>query len=501
MEIKMAKVVKAAPAKKVAPAAKPAAVKKTTVAVKAVPAKKAAAPAKKAVAPVKKVVAPAKKVAPATFVKISKVVGRQILDSRGNPTVEVDILLDNGFLARSAVPSGASTGEFEACELRDGDKKVYLGKGVLKAVAAVNGPIAKLLKGKNPLNQRELDDAMIALDGTPNKSKLGANALLGASMAITLAGANVSKMPLWKYIGKLHKNKEFVLPTPMANIINGGKHADNLIDFQEFMIMPVGAKTFSEGLQWVTEIFHALKTILKKGGHVTAVGDEGGFAPNLTNDQALEVVMQAIVAAGYKPGKQIGIALDCASSELFDEGGRKGYKFWKSNPDKLFTAEEMIAIYAEWCKKYPIVSIEDGLDQSDWDGYVKFTQALGKKVQIVGDDFFVTNPVRLKKGIDMGACNAILIKVNQIGTVTETLDAIKMAQKAGYGVISSHRSGETEDSFIADLAVGTGAGQIKTGSLSRTDRICKYNQLIRIEEQLADKAIFKGLKSIKGAGY
>jgi enolase len=474
MESKMPKVAKAAPAKKTAPAKKVVAVKKTVVAAKP---------------------------APAAFVKITKVVGRQILDSRGNPTVEVDITLDNGFVARSAVPSGASTGEFEACELRDGNKKVYLGKGVLQAVEAVNGPIAKLLKGKNPLKQRELDDAMIALDGTPNKSKLGANALLGASMAITLCGANVSKMPLWKYIGKIHKNKEFVLPTPMANIINGGKHADNKIDFQEFMIMPVGAKTFSEGLQWITEIFHALKSILKKGGHVTAVGDEGGFAPNLTNDESLEVVMQAITAAGYKPGKQIGIALDCASSELFDEGGRKGYKFWKSNPDKLFTADEMIAIYADWCKKYPIVSIEDGLDQSDWDGYVKFTQALGKKVQIVGDDFFVTNPIRLKKGIDMGACNAILIKVNQIGTVTETLDAIKMAQAAGYGVISSHRSGETEDSFIADLAVGTGAGQIKTGSLSRTDRICKYNQLIRIEEQLGDKGIYKGLKSIKGAGY
>jgi len=496
METKMAKVVKAASPKKVAPVKKAAPVAaKKAVAVKAV-AKKVVAPAKKVVA----VKAVAKKPA-VKFVKISKVIGRQILDSRGNPTVEVDIVLDNGFLARAAVPSGASTGEFEACELRDGNKKVYLGKGVLKAVAAVNGPIATLLKGKNPLNQRELDDAMIALDGTQNKSKLGANALLGASMAITVAAANVSKMPLWKYIAKLHKNKEFVLPTPMANIINGGKHADNLIDFQEFMIMPVGAKTFSEGLQWITEVFHALKSILKKGGHVTAVGDEGGFAPNLTNDQALEVVMQAITAAGYKPGKQIGIALDCASSELFDEGGRKGYKFWKSNPDKLFSADEMIAIYADWCKKYPIVSIEDGLDQSDWDGYVKFTQALGKKVQIVGDDFFVTNPTRLKKGIDMGACNAILIKVNQIGTVTETLDAIKMAQKAGYGVISSHRSGETEDSFIADLAVGTGAGQIKTGSLSRTDRVCKYNQLIRIEEQLAGKGIYKGLKAIKGAGY
>ena len=490
---------KAVSAKKVAPAKKAAPAKK--VAVKApVKAAAKAAPAKQAAkAAVKKTIVAAKPVAP--FVKISKVVGRQILDSRGNPTVEVDVLLDNGFLARAAVPSGASTGEFEACELRDGNKKVYLGKGVLKAVEAVNGAIAKLLKGKNPLNQRELDEAMIALDGTSNKSKLGANALLGASMAITVAAANVSKMPLWKYIAKLHKNKEFVLPTPMANIINGGKHADNLIDFQEFMIMPVGAKTFSEGLQWITEVFHALKSILKKGGHVTAVGDEGGFAPNLTNDQALEVVMEAIKAAGYKPGKQIAIALDCASSELFDEGGREGYKFWKSNPDKLFTADEMIAIYEDWCKKYPIVSIEDGLDQSDWEGYVKFTQALGKKVQIVGDDFFVTNPVRLKKGIDMGACNAILIKVNQIGTVTETLDAIKMAQQAGYGVISSHRSGETEDSFIADLAVGTSAGQIKTGSLSRTDRICKYNQLIRIEEQLGAKALYKGLKSIKGAGF
>nr|WP_301103171.1 phosphopyruvate hydratase [Propionivibrio sp.] len=456
---------------------------------------------KKTTAAVKKVVVAKAAATPAKFVKITKVVGRQILDSRGNPTVEVDITLDNGFVARSAVPSGASTGEFEACELRDGNKKIYLGKGVLKAVEAVNGPIAKLLKGKNPLNQRELDVAMIALDGTTNKSRLGANALLGASMAITVAGANVSKMPLWKYIGKIHKNRDFVLPTPMANIINGGKHADNMIDFQEFMIMPVGAKSFSEGLRWITEIFHALKSILKKGKHVTAVGDEGGFAPNLTNDEALEVVMQAIVAAGYKPGRQIGIALDCASSELFDEGERKGYKFWKSNPDKLFTADDMIAKYTEWCKKYPIVSIEDGLDQSDWGGYVKLTKALGKKVQIVGDDFFVTNPVRLKKGIDMGACNSILIKVNQIGTVTETLDAIKMAQKAGYSAVCSHRSGETEDSFIADLAVGTGAGQIKTGSLSRTDRICKYNQLIRIEEQLGDKAVYKGLKSIKGAGY
>ncbi|HOX53231.1 MAG TPA: phosphopyruvate hydratase, partial [Fibrobacteria bacterium] len=340
------------------------------------------------------------------------------------------------------------------------------------------------------VDQKAIDKAMIALDGTENKGKLGANAMLAVSMAVCRASANSAGLPLWKYIGKLHKNKSFTLPVPMANIINGGKHADNMIDFQEFMIAPVGAKTYSEGLRWITEIFHTLKGILKKGKHVTAVGDEGGFAPNLSNDQALEVIMEAIVAAGYKPGTQIKIALDCASSELFDEGDRKGYKFWKSEPNKLYTAKDMVAKYTEWCKKYPIYSIEDGLDQNDWEGYVSFTKALGKKIQIVGDDFFVTNPVRLEKGIKMGAANAILIKVNQIGTVTETLDAIKMAQKAGYGVISSHRSGETEDAFIADLAVGTGAGQIKTGSLSRTDRICKYNQLIRIEEQLGDKAVF-----------
>lgn len=423
---------------------------------------------------------------------IKSVVGRQILDSRGNPTVEVDVTLDTGFVARAAVPSGASTGEYEACELRDGNKKAYLGKGVLKAVEAVNTTIAKALKGMDPTEQKAIDALMIELDGTANKSKLGANAILGVSMAVCVAGANVSNMPLWKYIGKLHRNKNFVLPTPMANIINGGKHADNMIDFQEFMIMPVGAPSFSEGLRWITEIFHALKGILKKAGKATSVGDEGGFAPNLTNDEALEVIMEAIKAAGYKPKTQIQIALDCASSELFDEGGREGYKFWKSEPKKLYTADEMVSKYTEWCAKYPIVSIEDGLDQNDWEGYVSFTKALGKKVQIVGDDFFVTNPARLKKGIAMNAANAILIKVNQIGTVTETLEAIKMAQKAGYGVISSHRSGETEDSFIADLAVGTGAGQIKTGSLSRTDRICKYNQLLRIEEQLGKKANYQG---------
>jgi len=424
--------------------------------------------------------------------KIKSVVGRQILDSRGNPTVEVEITLSDGFVARAAVPSGASTGEHEACELRDGDKKKYMGKGVLKAVNHVNGAIAKLLKGKDPLKQKDLDMAMIKLDGTKNKRKFGANAILGASMAITVAGAHISKMPVWKYIGKLHGTKKFVLPTPMANIVNGGKHADNKIDFQEFMIMPIGAKSFSEGLRWITDIFHVLKGLLKKDKHATSVGDEGGFAPNLTNDEALEYIMKAIKEAGYKPGAQIGIALDCASSELFDEGERKGYKFWKSEPSKLYSAGEMIAKYAEWIKKYPIVSIEDSLDQNDWSGYVEITKELGKKIQLVGDDFFVTNPEFLAKGIKMKAANAILIKVNQIGTVTETLEAIKMAQKAGYGAIASHRSGETEDTFIADLSVGTGAGQIKTGSLSRTDRICKYNQLLRIEEQLGKKAVYQG---------
>ena len=423
---------------------------------------------------------------------IKKIVARQILDSRGNPTVEADVTLDDGSFGTAAVPSGASTGEYEAVELRDGNKKVYLGKGVLKAVENVNTVIAKALKGEEASNQKAIDKLLIELDGTPNKAVLGANATLAVSLAVARASAESAKLPLWKYIAKLHKTKasDITLPVPMANIINGGKHADNKIDFQEFMIAPVGAKTFSEGLRWIAEIFHTLKGILKKKGHVTAVGDEGGFAPNITNDEALEVVMEAIKAAGYKPGSQIKIALDCASSELFDEGDRKGYKFWKSEPNKLYSADEMAAKYTEWVKKYPIYSIEDGLDQNDWEGYVSFTKSLGKKIQIVGDDFFVTNPERLEKGIKMGAANAILIKVNQIGTVSETLEAIKMAQKAGYGVITSHRSGETEDAFIADLAVGTGAGQIKTGSLSRTDRLCKYNQLLRIEEQLGAKAVY-----------
>ncbi len=424
---------------------------------------------------------------------IKEIKAREILDSRGNPTVEADCLLSDGSFGRAAVPSGASTGEYEAVELRDGDKSRYLGKGVLKAVKNTNTEIAKALKGKDASDQNAVDALMIKLDGTPNKGRLGANGILAASMASCRAAAVSRGVSLFKHIGDLHQNKNFTLPVPMANIINGGKHADNKIDFQEFMIAPSGAKTYSEGLRWITEIFHALKGILKKQGHVTAVGDEGGFAPNLGNEEALEVIMQAIAAAGYKAGSDIRIALDCASSELFDEGGRKGYKFWKSNPGKLFSADEMTQIYAEWIKKYPIYSIEDGLDQNDWDGYVKLTRALGGKAQIVGDDFFVTNTERLKKGIAMKATNAILIKVNQIGTVTETLEAIKMAQKAGYGVISSHRSGETEDAFIADLAVGTAAGQIKTGSLSRTDRMAKYNQLLRIEEELGKKAHY-GLK-------
>ncbi len=426
-------------------------------------------------------------------VKIKEIKAREILDSRGNPTIEADCLLSDGAFGRAAVPSGASTGEFEAVELRDGDKSRYLGKGVLKAVKNVNAELPKVLKGKNALDQKAIDDLMIKTDGTPNKARLGANAILAVSMAVCRAAADSQGISLWKYIGKLHKNTNYLLPVPMANIINGGKHADNKIDFQEFMIAPIGASTYTEGLRWVAEIFHHLKSILKKKGHVTAVGDEGGFAPNLGNEEALEVIMESIAAAGYKAGSQIKIALDCASSELFDEGGRKGYKFWKSNPGKLFSADEMISIYSNWISKYPIYSIEDGLDQNDWDGYVKITKALGKKTQIVGDDFFVTNPERLEKGIKLGAANAILIKVNQIGTVSETLAAIRMAQKAGYGVISSHRSGETEDAFIADLAVGTGAGQIKTGSASRTDRICKYNQLLRIEEELGKKARY-GLK-------
>lgn len=421
--------------------------------------------------------------------KIAHVRGRQILDSRGNPTVEVDVHLESGVSGRAAVPSGASTGAYEAAELRDADKTKYLGKGVLKAVENVNGELARVVVGRDATDQAGLDLAMIAADGTPNKGRLGANAILGISLAASKAAAAASGLPLYKYLGGPNSR---VVPVPMANIVNGGKHADNKIDFQEFMVMPVGAKSFSEGIRMVAEVFHTLKSVLKKAGHNTNVGDEGGFAPNLDNEEALDYIMQSIEKAGYKPGRgaDFAIALDCASSELFDEGGKKGYKFWKSNPSKLFSASEMIDLFAGWCDKYPIVSIEDPLDQDDWDGYVEITKRLGSRVQIVGDDFFVTNPARLAEGITKGACTSILVKVNQIGTLTETLDAVQMAQRNGYTAVLSHRSGETEDATIADIAVGTNCGQIKTGSASRSDRIAKYNQLLRIEEQLGSSAVY-----------
>jgi enolase len=421
--------------------------------------------------------------------KIAHVRGRQILDSRGNPTVEVDVHLESGVSGRAAVPSGASTGAYEAAELRDGDKTRYLGKGVLKAVENVNGELARVVVGRDSVDQAGLDLAMIAADGTPNKGRLGANAILGISLAAAKAAAATTGLPLYKYLGGPNSR---VLPVPMANIINGGKHADNKIDFQEFMVMPVGAKSFSEGIRMVAEVFHTLKGVLKKAGHNTAVGDEGGFAPNLDNEEALDYIMQSIEKAGYKPGRgaDFAIALDCASSELFDEGDKKGYKFWKSNPSKLFTASDMIDLFVGWSEKYPIVSIEDPLDQDDWDGYVEITKRLGSKVQIVGDDFFVTNPARLAEGITKNACTSILVKVNQIGTLTETFDAVQMAQRNGYTAVLSHRSGETEDATIADIAVGTNCGQIKTGSASRSDRVAKYNQLLRIEEQLGSAAVY-----------
>ncbi len=420
---------------------------------------------------------------------IAQVHGREILDSRGNPTVEVDVFLADGTFGRAAVPSGASTGIHEAVELRDGDKARYLGKGVTKAVANVNETLAKAVIGRDAGDQIGLDRALIAADGTPNKGNMGANAILGVSLAAAKAAANAHGLPLYRYIGGANAH---VLPVPMANIINGGKHADNKIDFQEFMIMPVGAKSFAEGIRIVAEIFHQLKSVLKKAGHNTNVGDEGGFAPNLDNEESIKFILDAVSKAGYTPGrdKDVAIALDCASSELFDEGGKKGYKFWKSAPDKLFSSKQMIDLFADWVDKYPIISIEDPLDQDDWAGYVEFTKVLGGKVQIVGDDFFVTNTERLAKGIAQGATNSILIKVNQIGTLTETLEAIDMAHRAGYTAVISHRSGETEDATIADIAVATNAGQIKTGSASRSDRVAKYNQLLRIEEQLGKDAVY-----------
>jgi enolase len=420
---------------------------------------------------------------------IAFVDGREILDSRGNPTVEVDVYLEDGGKGRAAVPSGASTGEHEAIEMRDGNPERYGGKGVLDAVDAVNGIIAEELDAADAYDQAEIDGALIALDGTENKSKLGANAILGTSMAVARAAADSFDVPLYRYLGGVHALQ---LPVPMANIINGGQHSDNKIDFQEFMVMPVGATSMREAVRMTAEVFHALKGILKADGQATSVGDEGGFAPNIGNEEALEYIMKAIAKAGYKPGDDIMIALDCAASELFDAGERKGYKFWKSNPGKLFTADEMIDIYRAWIDKYPIISIEDPLDQNDWEGYVRLTEELGSRVQIVGDDFFVTNTKRLERGIREGACNSILIKLNQIGTVTETIDAVRMAQKAGYTAIISHRSGETEDTFIADLSVALETGQIKTGSMSRSDRVAKYNQLMRIEDELGTTARYAG---------
>lgn len=419
---------------------------------------------------------------------IEDVHARQVIDSRGNPTVEVDVTLDTGAVGRAAVPSGASTGEHEAVELRDGDKDYYLGKSVLKAVENVNTTIAEEFRGLSVFGQVDLDDLLIELDGTPNKSKLGANAILGVSMACAKAAAEELGMPLWRYIGGVNAK---VMPLPMMNIINGGSHADNSVDLQEFMIMPAGAGSFSRALQIGAEVFHSLKKVLSEKGYSTAVGDEGGFAPNLkSNDEAIEVILKAIEKAGYTPQDDVLIALDPASSEFYNtESGL--YEFKWSDGSKKDT-DAMVEFWSDWVDRYPIISIEDGLAENDWDAWKKLTEAIGDKVQLVGDDLFVTNTERLATGIERGIANSILIKVNQIGTITETLDAIEMAHKNGYTAVISHRSGETEDVTIADLAVATNAGQIKTGSMSRTDRIAKYNQLIRIEEQLGDSAIFLG---------
>jgi enolase 1/2/3 len=429
--------------------------------------------------------------------KITRVHARQIIDSRGNPTVEADVYVGVGVKGRAAVPSGASTGEHEALELRDADKSKYLGKGVLKAVANINGEIAKAVVGMDASDQRALDKRMIELDGKPTKSRLGANAILAVSMAAARGAAAAQNLPLYKYLARYSTDTSAnLLPVPMMNILNGGAHADSSVDFQEFMVMPTGAPSFSEALRWGVEIFHALKTALKKRGYSTAVGDEGGFAPSCkSNEEAIQIVLEAISAAGYKPGEQVSIALDPASSEFYDKAGSK-YIFKKSDKSQHSSAE-MAAYWTTWTEKYPIISIEDGMAEDDWDGWKQLTQSVGnksskKKIQLVGDDLFVTNTERLSRGINEGIANAILIKLNQIGTVTETVDAIELARKAGYNSIISHRSGETEDTFIADLAVATAAGQIKTGSASRTDRIAKYNQLLRIEEELGSAARFKG---------
>ena len=421
---------------------------------------------------------------------ISEIHAREVLDSRGNPTVEAEVLLADGTLGRAIVPSGASTGEHEAVELRDGDGERYLGKGVLKAVENVNGEIAEALGNFDAADQRTLDAKMIELDGTENKGRLGANAILAVSMAAARATARAYGLPLYRYLGGAGAN---VLPTPMMNILNGGAHADNNVDFQEFMVMPVGAPSFSEALRWGVEVFHTLKSVLKKRGYNTAVGDEGGFAPSLkSNVEAIEVVLEAIQQAGYKPGDEIAIALDPAASEFYQDGK---YIFKKSDKSAK-SSEEMARFWAKWANDYPIVSLEDGLAEDDWEGWKKLTELAGNKIQLVGDDLFVTNTQRLQEGIDKGIANSILIKVNQIGTVSETLDAIDLARRNGYTSVISHRSGESEDTFIADLAVATGAGQIKTGSASRTDRIAKYNQLLRIEEQLGNSARYLGLGAL-----
>nr|WP_279158057.1 phosphopyruvate hydratase [Pseudomonas corrugata] len=427
--------------------------------------------------------------------KIVDIKGREVLDSRGNPTVEADVLLDNGIIGSACAPSGASTGSREALELRDGDKSRYLGKGVLKAVANINGPIRDLLLGKDPADQKALDLAMIKLDGTENKATLGANAILAVSLAAAKAAAQDQDLPLYAHIANLNGTPGvYSMPVPMMNIINGGEHADNNVDIQEFMVQPVGAKSFSEGLRMGTEIFHHLKAVLKARGLSTAVGDEGGFAPNLaSNEDALKVISEAVANAGYKLGTDVTLALDCAASEFFEDG-----KYNLSGEGQVFTAEGFADYLKGLTERYPIISIEDGLDESDWAGWKILTDKIGEKTQLVGDDLFVTNTKILKEGIDKKIANSILIKINQIGTLTETLEAIQMAKAAGYTAVISHRSGETEDSTIADLAVGTAAGQIKTGSLCRSDRVSKYNQLLRIEEQLNGKAKYNGRAEFRG---
>jgi len=425
--------------------------------------------------------------------EIVKVIGREILDSRGNPTVEADVHLADGTIGRAAVPSGASTGEHEAVELRDNDKNRYLGKGTLQAAENISKKIAPALASLDAADQTLIDRTMLALDGTPNKGKLGANAILAVSMATARASAQSEMTPLYRYLGGVNAR---VLPVPMMNVINGGAHADNSVDLQEFMIVPVGAKRFSEGLRMGTETFHNLKAVLKKRGSSTAVGDEGGFAPNLkSNEEALEVLMEAIGKAGYKAGEQIAIALDPASSEFYDKDKKK-YVFKKSDKSEK-TPEQMVEFWSKWAGQYPIISIEDGMAEDDWDGWKHLTDALGSKLQLVGDDLFVTNSERLQRGIDQGVGNSILVKVNQIGSLTETLEAMRLAASANYTAVVSHRSGETEDAFIADLAVATNAGQIKTGSASRTDRIAKYNQLLRIEEELGAAAVYPGKQAFR----